>query len=64
MSALDELRDAILDNAKGPRRVSSDEGTVEQHSIPDQLKALEQADAKRAAKPPYIRYCQIVREPR
>lgn len=35
----DEIRDAIKDNATGPKRVQGDELTVEQHSIKDQIEA-------------------------
>ena len=34
-----QLRDAILENAKGPKRVQGDAGMVEQHSLKDQIEA-------------------------
>lgn len=33
------LEETIEENAKGPRRVSGDSGSMEQHSIPDQIAA-------------------------
>lgn len=33
----DEIKTAIDTNAVGPRRASGDSGSVEQHSIPDQI---------------------------
>lgn len=34
-----EITDAIKANATGPKRASGDTGSVEQHSIPDQILA-------------------------
>ncbi|MCL2304491.1 MAG: hypothetical protein FWC43_04030 [Planctomycetaceae bacterium] len=33
------LKDAILENAKGPKKVAGDAGSVEQHSLQDQIAA-------------------------
>ena len=35
----DDLGDAIRENASGPRRASGDSGSVEQHSLKDQIEA-------------------------
>ena len=35
----DELDNTIRENASGPKRASGDTGSVEQHSIKDQIKA-------------------------
>ena len=37
MATADEVRDAIAENATGPRRAKGDEGEVEQHPLPDQV---------------------------
>ena len=34
-----DLRDVILENAKGPKKVQGDSGSVEQHSLKDQIAA-------------------------
>jgi len=46
----DEIGDAIRNNAQGPARVSSDAGSVEQHSLQDQIAADRYLSAKDAAK--------------
>lgn len=53
MGTADEIRDAAIENAKGPKRVQGDEGTVEQHSIKDQLAAAEAAANSSAASQPH-----------
>lgn len=35
----DDLLDKIKENAEGPRSVTGDSGTVQQHSISDQIEA-------------------------
>lgn len=35
----DAIRDAIESNATGPRRAEGDSGSVEQHSLRDQIEA-------------------------
>ncbi len=35
----DDLSSSIETNASGPRRASGDSGSVEQHSLPDQIAA-------------------------
>ncbi len=36
-----DLETEIANNASGPKKVSGDEGSVEQHSLTDQIKADE-----------------------
>jgi hypothetical protein len=43
-----ELRDAILENAKGPKKVQGDSGSVEQHSLRDQIEAERFLQSKKA----------------
>ncbi len=35
----DDLEQNIRDNAAGPKRASGDSGSMEQHSLPDQIEA-------------------------
>ena len=44
----DTINDAIEQNATGPRRASGDSGSIEQHSLPDQI-AVEKFKQSRAA---------------
>lgn len=44
-----EITDAIKSNATGPRRASGDSGSVEQHSIDDQIKADQYIKSNNAA---------------
>ncbi len=44
-----ELKDAIAENAKGPKRVQGDSGSVEQHSLKDQIEAEKFLQSKKAA---------------
>ncbi len=43
------LKDAIAENAKGPKRVQGDSGSVEQHSLQDQIAAERFLQSKKAA---------------
>jgi hypothetical protein len=45
----DEVSDAIETAAKGPKRVRTDAGEVEQHSLADQIAADKYLAAKAAA---------------
>ena len=47
-----ELRDIILENAKGPKRVEGDSGSVEQHSLKDQIEAERFLQSKKATQRP------------
>jgi hypothetical protein len=46
----DDLDDQIRDNAAGPAKVSGDAGSVEQHSLADQVEAAKFLAAKEAVK--------------
>lgn len=44
------IEDAIRDNAAGPKKAQGDSGSVEQHSIPEQIEADRYLASKEAAK--------------
>jgi hypothetical protein len=46
------LKDAILENALGPKKVSGDAGSVEQHSLQDQIAAERFLQSKKATRKP------------
>ena len=46
------LDDAIRDNASGPARAQGDSGSVQQHSLPDQIEADRYLASKQAAAAP------------
>ena len=46
----DELDETIRQNAEGPARVAGDAGSVEQHSLQDQIEADRYLQSKRAAR--------------
>ena len=46
----DELDDTIRSNAQGPAKVAGDAGSVEQHSVSEQIEADRYLAAKQAAK--------------
>jgi hypothetical protein len=46
----EDLQDKIEENAAGPAKVSGDAGSVEQHSLADQIAADRYLAAKDAAK--------------
>jgi hypothetical protein len=45
----DELDDAIRTNAEGPKSASGDSGSMQQHSLPDQIAADRYLASKRAS---------------
>jgi len=45
----DELDNAIRTNAEGPRSASGDSGSMQQHSIPDQIAADRYLASKKAS---------------
>jgi hypothetical protein len=45
----DELDDTIRTNAQGPKSASGDSGSMQQHSIPDQIAADRYLESKKAA---------------
>lgn len=46
----DEIDKTIEENAKGPKRASGDSGSVEQHSLSDQIAADKYLASKKAAR--------------
>ena len=40
MATEDQVADALLENALGPRAVTGDQISVQQHSLPDQIAAI------------------------
>lgn len=58
----DELDDAILENATGPKQVSGDEGTVVQHSLQDQIAAAKHLAGTASADKPArgMRFTQLI----
>lgn len=46
----DALADTIESNAQGPRRAQNDMGSMEQHSLPDQIAADRYLRSKAASK--------------
>ncbi len=48
----DDLEDKIRENATGPAKVSGDAGSVEQHSLADQIAADRYLLSKNATKSP------------
>ena len=49
-SMADELKNAIEENALGPKSASGDAGSVEQHSLADQIAADKHLSSKEAMK--------------
>ena len=45
----EDLESAIQENAQGPKRAQGDAGSMEQHSLPDQIAADRYLNSKRAA---------------
>ena len=46
--AEDTIEDAIERNAKGPKKVTGDSGSTEQHPLPDQIAADKYVRSKQA----------------
>ena len=44
------LKNAILENALGPKKVTGDAGSVEQHSLQDQIAAQKFLESKKASR--------------
>ena len=61
--ATEEIKDAIVANATGPKSVEGDEATVQQHSIADQIAAAQFVAGKTAVKKPHrgMRFTQVVK---
>ncbi len=45
----DALDETIRENAQGPAKASGDSGSMEQHSLPDQIAADRYLESKKAA---------------
>ena len=58
---MSDIEQAIVENAQGPKKVASDAGSVEQHSLKDQIEAEKFTQAQKAAAGPGlgIRLVQI-----
>ncbi len=48
----EDLEQTIRENAAGPKRAQGDSGSVEQHSLPDQVAADRYLASKEAVKKP------------
>lgn len=46
----DALDNKISENAAGPRKAAGDSGSVEQHSLPDQIAADKYLESKKASR--------------
>ncbi|KAA0219130.1 MAG: hypothetical protein KJ057_12950 [Phycisphaerae bacterium] len=46
----EEVKQAITENAQGPKRASGDSGSVEQHPLTEQIEADRYLSSKEAAK--------------
>jgi len=46
----DDLKDAIRQNAAGPRKATGDSGSIEQHPIDDQIAADKYLESKKASR--------------
>jgi hypothetical protein len=46
----EDLENTILENAQGPAKASGDSGSMEQHSLPDQIAADRYLESKKAAR--------------
>ena len=46
----DDLESAIRENAQGPAKASGDSGSMEQHSLPDQIAADRYLESKKASR--------------
>ena len=46
----EDLSDIIQENAEGPAKASGDAGSMEQHSLPDQIAADRYLESKKAAR--------------
>lgn len=46
----DDIKNEISENAKGPKKATGDMGSVEQHSLPDQIAADRYLSSQNAVK--------------
>ncbi|MBN2445648.1 MAG: hypothetical protein JXO22_02910 [Phycisphaerae bacterium] len=58
----EEIKDAIVENATGPRKATGDEGSIEQHSLQDQIAADWHVKGTNAAKKPArgLRFTKLI----
>ncbi len=49
---MSEINNAIIENATGPKKVTGDAGSVQQHSLKDQIEAEKFTQARNAAAGP------------
>lgn len=58
----DEIQQAIVENATGPKKVQNDQISVEQHGLPDQVKADQYLREVGAVKKPHrgIRFTKLI----
>lgn len=61
--AEDITSEDIVDAALGPKRITGDEGTVEERGIDEVIKADKYNESKQATKPPYGMRCAKIRFP-
>jgi hypothetical protein len=56
------VEDAIRENAEGPKRAQGDSGSVEQHSLKDQIEADRYLSSKQAVQDPKrgLRFTKLV----
>lgn len=58
----EDLTESIRENAQAPKRAQGDSGSVEQHSLKDQIEADRYLTAKTAAKKPArgLRFTKLI----
>ena len=49
---MSDIENALIENAKGPKKVSGDAGSVEQHDLKDQIEAEKFTQAQKAIAQP------------
>lgn len=59
----DEIEDAIAENAAGPKKAGGDQGSMEQHSLPDQIAADKYLAGKAAIKKNTLGIRRVKTEP-
>ena len=55
----DDLKDAIRQNAAGPRKATGDSGSIEQHPIDDQIEADKYLASKEALRNPAKAFTRV-----
>lgn len=49
---MSDINNAIIENAQGPKKVTGDAGSVEQHDLKDQIEAAKFTQAQKAIAQP------------